>query len=419
MSKSFSSSTIFTIFVSALTSIVVFVGLSLVQALPLRGGLAARLGRPMDVSRSSTNTLQIPTDHLAEAWDADRATIEVVQKVQPSVVAILVTGPSRLLQQPDAVTFPFDPFNLEPIPPRIPRSQNGSVQPTQIAGGSGFFVSADGIVVTNKHVVDFDGAIYTVLTADGKKMPAKVLSMDPSHDLAFLKVEGEGLPFLTVGDSDTLVPGQTVIAIGNALDEFRNTVTRGVVSGLNRSVVAGDEMGSELIEEAIQTDAAINPGNSGGPLLDLHGNVIGMNTAMSERGQSLGFALPSNLIARDVASLRKNGRIIRPFLGVRYRMIDEELVRKNQLNVDHGALVLRGTQPGDLAVMPGSPADKAGMVENDIILEVNGESINDTHSLSSIVGHFSPGDQVNVKLLHAGVTKTVGVTLVELKPQTP
>jgi S1-C subfamily serine protease len=183
---------------------------------------------------------------------------------------------------------------------------------------------------------------------------------------------------------------------------------------LNRRIVAEDGSEVELIEEAIQTDAAINPGNSGGPLLDLEGSVIGMNTAVSERGQLLGFALPSNSIRRVVESVRRTGRIVRPFLGVRYQIVTKELIVENQLPVDHGALVIRGDRRTELAIAPGSPADLAGILENDIILEIDGMRVDETRSLSSLIARHAPGEEVSIVLFRDGEKQTLKVTLQEL-----
>ena len=288
--------------------------------------------------------------------------------------------------------------------------------PQKIGGGSGFLVSADGIIVTNRHVVEDAQATYTVLMRNGKQLPAKVLARDPTLDLAVLDIEGDGYPYVSFGDSDTLRVGQTVIAIGNALDEFRNTVTKGIVSGLNRRIVAEDMDGAVVLEGAIQTDAAINPGNSGGPLVDLQGNVIGVNTAVSRSGQLLGFALPGDLAQRDVEQIKKSGHISRSFLGVRYMIVNQDLIDKNQLKVDHGVLVARGDQRTDVAVVPGSPADKAGIQENDLILELDGVRIDEEHSLGSLISRKSPGDTVTLKILHHGEEKYVKVVLDEFKP---
>jgi len=279
--------------------------------------------------------------------------------------------------------------------------------------------SADGLIVTNKHVVEDTEADYTVLTRDGRKLPAKVLARDPVLDLAVLKVDGQNFPYLTFADAGTLKIGQTVIAIGNALDEFRDTVTKGIVSGLNRRLTADDAESQVVLEEAIQTDAAINPGNSGGPLIDLHGRVVGVNTAMSYSGQLIGFALPGTLAQRDAEQVQTTGRITRSFLGVRYLVIDEDLITKNQLKVDHGVLIARGQNPTDLAVIPGSPADKAGLLENDIILSVNGTAIDDEHSLSALIGNFDPGATITLRIQRHGEEKDVSVTLEEYKPPTP
>ena len=289
--------------------------------------------------------------------------------------------------------------------------QNGT-QKQDIGGGSGFFVSSDGLIVTNKHVVDQKDVEYTVFTNDGKKHTATILARDPVLDIALIKITGSGYTYLNLGNSDSLQIGQSVIAIGNALGEFRNTVSVGVVSGLARSITAGDNMGnSETLEHVVQTDAAINPGNSGGPLLDLSGDVIGVNVAVAQGSQNIGFALPINSVKGAINSVKTTGKIVRPYLGVRYVVIDSEMKDKNNLTVDYGVLVKPGTTASDLAVIPGSPADKAGIVENDIILEMNGIKIDDKNSLASMIRGKNVGDVINLKILHKGVEKTVSVTL--------
>jgi serine protease Do len=347
-------------------------------------------------------------------------TVKVVKNAQPAVVSISISA--KVAQRPQAGFFDWDPFEEFFGSPDVGQEERVlPSEPTQVGSGSGFFVSSDGLIATNKHVVQAadlgESPEFTVMTLDGKSYPAKILAVDPVLDLAFLKVEGQNFPFLQLGDSDKLEPGQTVIAIGNALDEFRNTVTRGVVSGLNRRIVAGNGSGSEVIEEAIQTDAAINPGNSGGPLLDMQGKVVGINTAVSLRGQLLGFAIPASSIKRDLDSVLKSGKITRPFLGVRYILVTSELVKANQLKVDHGALIMRGSGRNDLAVAPGSPADKAGLRENDIILEVDGVQINEEHSLASQIGKHVTDDEVMLKIYQAGEEKTVTVKLEEMKTE--
>lgn len=341
----------------------------------------------------------------------DEQSIAVVRRAQPAVVSIVITKDVSKIRQPRFI----DPFTGDPILPERSPGLNGQ---QRIGGGSGFFVSADGLLVTNRHVVQDAEATYTVVLDTGEELPAKVLARDPVLDLAVLDVEGDNHPYLTFGDSDELKLGQTVIAIGNALDEFRNSVTKGIVSGLNRRLTANDMGDAVTLEEAIQTDAAINPGNSGGPLIDLHGRVVGVNTAVSFSGQLLGFALPGNVAKRDVEQVQKIGRITRPFLGVRYLVINKDLAERNQLKVDHGVLISRGEEPGDLAVLPGSPADTAGIRENDIILALNGERIDEEKTLSSQIGHFLPGDTVTLRILRQGEERDVQVTLDEFKPPT-
>jgi serine protease Do len=284
----------------------------------------------------------------------------------------------------------------------------------EVGAGSGFIVSSDGLIVTNKHVVSTTEAEYTVVLNDGTTYDAEVLAQDPTNDIAVVKVEASGLPVVELGDSDSIQIGQTVIAIGNALGEYSNTVTRGIISGLSRTVTAGDQYGAlETIENTIQTDAAINPGNSGGPLLNLAGQVIGINTAISQEGQLIGFAIPSNEVIRDVESVQSSGRIVRPFLGVRYVLVNEAIKEANNLTVDYGALLVRGETAADLAVVPGSPADKAGLEENDIILEIDGVKINEDHSLAGLLAKYNAGDEITLKVLHDGQEKTVKATLTE------
>ncbi|MDQ7815127.1 MAG: trypsin-like peptidase domain-containing protein [Patescibacteria group bacterium] len=376
------------------------------------------------VDNGEEKVIQPQSPMLAAEKPDDERVVQVVKQAQPAVVAVLVYAdiPS---QQANNQFYLQDPlfeqfFGPQPQVPQVPSADG----PQRIAGGSGFFVSADGLIVTNKHVVQFNGLAqdkvhYKIQMSTDKTYDAKLLAADPVLDLAFLKVENAGdvrFTYLELGDSSQLMPGQSVIAIGNALDEFRNTVTQGVVSGLNRRIVAGDGVESEVIEEAIQTDAAINPGNSGGPLLDLNGKVVGVNSAVSDRGQNLGFAIPSHVIKRDLDSINKDGRIARPFLGVRYIMVTPELIKANQLKVDHGALIMRGENRSELAISPGSPADKAGLKENDIILEVDGTAIDENHSLSSLVGKHAVGDEVTLKVYSAGEETMIKAKLDEMKP---
>jgi serine protease Do len=264
-------------------------------------------------------------------------------------------------------------------------------------------------------VVSDTAASYTVLTADGKSYDAKVLSQDPVNDLAIIKIDIKNAPFLSLADSSQIQIGQRVIAIGNSLGQYQNTVTSGIVSGTSRSITAGGNDGSEQLSGVIQTDAAINPGNSGGPLLNISGQVIGINTAIDQQGQLVGFAIPSNDISRALASFQKNGRITRAFLGVRYVLINQSLADQQKLPRNYGALIVRGQTVTDLAVVPGSPADKAGLVENDIILEVNGTKVDDSNSLSALLQNYNIGDVITLKVYDKGNEKDIKVTLGETK----
>jgi serine protease Do len=348
----------------------------------------------------------------------DSAVIDVVRKSSPAVVSIIISKdvpntPQDFFNNPGSF---FDPFFGGNSPQQTPQPQGGQGGTTQqqIGGGSGFFITSDGLLLTNRHVVEDTQASYTVVTSDGKQYAATVLARDPVRDVAVIKIDGNNFPTLPLGDSDSLQIGQTIIAIGNSLGEFTNSVSRGIVSGLRRNVDAGSGFGStERLTDIIQTDAAINPGNSGGPLIDIEGNVIGINVAMAQGAQSIGFALPVNQAKRIIDQAKGGAKISIPFLGVRYIVIDPVVQKEAQLPFDYGVLVLRGSKITDLAVIPGSPADKAGIVENDIILEVNGQKIDSDNQLSDIVMKYNVGDVVTLKIWHKGETKDVPVTLQE------
>ena len=280
------------------------------------------------------------------------------------------------------------------------------------------------MILTNGHVVSDKDADYTVLTNDGKKYPARVLARDSIRDLAVIKIEGEktidnqgklnlkSFPPLKLGDSDKLQIGQTVIAIGNALGEFRNTVSVGVISGLGRTVTASGGGMIETLEDVIQTDAAINKGNSGGPLLNLKGEVIGVNFAMAQQAESIGFTIPINKAKKDIKQVKTLGKIVYPFLGTRYVLINEEIQKENNLPVDYGAWVQKG-EGGEAAIFPGSAAEKIGLKEEDIILEFNGEKITLENTLAKIIMKYNPGDIITLKILREGKEKIFELTLGE------
>ncbi len=339
--------------------------------------------------------------------------VSTVREANKAVVAITVSKEvptyERYLRE---VPGPFGGFfNFQ-----VPDVRQNGTEKRELGGGSGFIVSEDGYIVTNRHVVADTEAEYTVFLSDEKKYDAKVIARDTALDIAVLKIEGSDFPHLSFGDSDKLELGQSVIAIGNALAEYRNTVSVGVVSGLARSIVAGDGFGrGESLHQLIQTDAAINPGNSGGPLLNLQGEVVGVNVAVANGAENIGFSLSSNSVKGVVESVKTTGKIVRPFIGVRYIPITKELKEKNSLSVDYGILVQRGEDHGDLAVIPGSPADKAGIVENDIILKLNGEKLTEETDFAALIRGKSVGDEVTLTVLHKGEEKEVKVRLEEMK----
>ncbi len=339
--------------------------------------------------------------------------IDVVKKSSPAVVSIVASA-----EVPTFETFYGNDLFGFAIPQR---RQNGTEQ-RRVGAGTGFIVSEDGYIVTNGHVVASKDAKYVVyLNSEdnrGEKIEATVVARDPNTDLAILKIDKNNLPFLTFDSSDELQVGQTAITIGYALGEFDNTVSKGVVSGLSRSIVAGGGFGTgaERLKNLIQTDAAINPGNSGGPMLDIEGNVIGVNVAMAS-AENIGFAIPGNEAKSAFEQVRKNGKITKKkqaFLGVRYALINVQMKKRSNLPYEYGALIVRGETLDDVAVAPGSPADKIGLVENDIILEINGIKINERNTLADLIDKYEKGDTITLKIYHKGKEKEVDVELGEM-----
>ena len=273
----------------------------------------------------------------------------------------------------------------------------------QIGGGSGFIVESDGLVMTNKHVISDAKAEYTVILNDGRRFAAVVLSRDPINDVAILKIPATKLPCIRLGDATKLELGQSVIAIGNALGIFKNTVSLGIVSGLSRSIAAQAEPDapSQEMRGLIQTDAAINPGNSGGPLVDKNACVVGVNAAIISGAQSIGFAIPVNAARRDLSDIKKFGRIKRPLLGLRYIMIDDDMKEKMNLSVNYGALVTRESEH-DYAVVPESPAEKAGIREKDIVLTFGDKKLDRDHPIQDFLENLNVGDEIELSVLRDG-----------------
>ncbi len=355
--------------------------------------------------------------------DQESAIINAAQKVSPAVVSIIITKDLPKIQNYNPFGSDFyqqffgqDFNNVFGVPQSQQQPGTGGTEKQEIGGGSGFIITSDGYIVTNGHVVSDNQAEYTVLMNDERKFSAKVLDIDTINDVAVLKIEAKNLPTVELGDSSNLKVGQTVIAIGNALGEFRNTVSTGVISGLARSITAGGAAtGSEQLFGVIQTDASINPGNSGGPLLNIAGQVIGINTAIVQNAQNIGFAIPINSVMSSIDSIKKFGKIIRPYLGVRYTLINQTLADANKLPVNYGALIVRGQNAGEVAIVPGSPADKAGLVENDIILKVNNVKVDENNPLANILSKSKVGDEITLRIMHDGKEKQVKVRLEQAK----
>lgn len=360
-----------------------------------------------------------------EVYIEDSSIIQTVKKISPSVVSIVITKDLPLYRE-RIFTFddPFfnDPFfNIPFSVPELDTDEEGNVksQKTKIGGGSGFIVTADGLVVTNRHVVADGDAEYTVILNDGTEYPAEAVSTDTINDVAVLKIKNEngdpvdGLAVAQLGDSDKIQIGQKVIAIGNALAEYENTVTTGVISAKGRSITAGSVYSAESLVNLIQTDAAINPGNSGGPLVNLNGEVIGINTAIAAGAQGIGFAIPINDVQSIIESVKTHGKIIRPYLGVRFMMLDEEKADELKIDVEGGALLVGDESSGEFAVVPGGPADKAGLEIKDVILEVDGEKVTLERPLHLIIAQKQPNDEITLKIWRSGEEMEVKVTLAE------
>jgi S1-C subfamily serine protease len=336
--------------------------------------------------------------------------VKTIKKVLPAVVSITV---SKYL------TIFGSPFGSSPIGRGLSRFHRGGSFPFEfeeffmvprgkkkikIGGGSGFIVNNSGIILTNRHVVADPKAEYVVILNDGRKYKAEILAKDPINDVAIIKIDAKNLSIIELGDSSKLELGQTAIAIGNTLGTFQNTVSSGVVSGLSREITAAGSLDgrAQRLKGLVQTDAAINPGNSGGPLIDIEGKVIGINAAMVFGAENVGFALPVNNAKKDLEDLKKFGKIRHPFLGVRYLLLDKEIQEKYNLPLDWGALVISESIPEGQAVVPGSPADKTGLREGDIILEIEDEKISQKSPLEDILQKFQIGQMASLKVFRNG-----------------
>lgn len=334
--------------------------------------------------------------------------VEVAKKVCPSVITIVISK-----DLPKVEGFYLMPFGgQELVLPKVKKEK----EKTKIGGGSGFIVSPDGYVLTCHHVVSDPEADYTVIIDPKNKYPAKVLANDPLIDVAVLKIQNKNFPYLELGDSDKIELGETVVAIGNPLGEFEDTLSAGIISGLSRRITAfgGPQARATSLRGLIQTDAAINPGNSGGPLVNMEGKAIGINTAVIMGAQNIGFAIPINYAQKTLEEVQKYGKIRRPFLGVRYVILNQEISRMNKLPVDYGALVVR-ERLGEPAILKGSSADKSGLKEYDIILEADDKKITEENSLSDILKDREIDAEISLKVLRERKEIILKVKLEEKK----
>lgn len=310
----------------------------------------------------------------------ESAVIGAVEKASPAVVSIV------------ARQVTFSPFTG-------PSNEDSGI-------GTGFIVEPNGLVLTNRHVVSSSSARYRVVLKDGTDYEVKEIHRDPFVDLAILKIDPPeaDLPTVELGGSDDLKVGQTAIAIGNALGRFTNTVTVGVISGIGRGVTASSGMGqSEVLDDVIQTDAALNPGNSGGPLLNLSGQVIGINVATTEGAENIGFSIPIDAVKPILSEFKARGRIVRPFLGVEYVIITEDLSVLRKL--PQGAFIQR--------VVSGTPAEAAGLKAGDIIVKVDGAEISESHTLAEVIRSHKVGDAFKLTVDRNGQTLDLTATLGE------
>jgi serine protease Do len=341
----------------------------------------------------------------------DKPTIDTVKKVAPCVVSVVVSKYLPRLRDISPADL-FNPFVMGDV-------EDGAGQKVKVGGGSGFIVDSGGLVLTNKHVVFDEQAEYTVVLNDGTEHQATVLSRDPVNDIAVLKIGAKGLPHLQLASSQNIQLGQTVIAIGNALGLFTNSVSKGIISGLARSISASlggsPEALTENLRGVIQTDVAINQGNSGGPLVDLNGNVVGINTAVIFGAQNIGFAIPIDWAKSDLHDIKEHGRIVKPYLGLMYVMLTPAIAKQYGLAAEQGAIVIRDPRPGAKAVLKDSPAQKAGLQEHDIIIKVNDTTLDEKTDLMDTLQQYEVGESVGLTYLRDGKERTCEVTLEERK----
>lgn len=418
----------------------------------LAGGVSGAFVTKMQLNGTAVTEDGVTRITEKQTYVEESETIKAIEKVGPAVLSIVATKDLQVFRNQPLDPFFFfenDPmfrnFGRE-LPQQRQQQQKQTPQEPQtqrqrVSGGTGFIIQQDGLALTNKHVVADTDADYSALTTEGKEYDVEVISRDPVNDLAIIQLHektaasdedknrktGEAKKFgdkpenMTVaplGDSTKLRVGQKVLAIGNARGEYENSVTAGIVSATGREIQASDSQGgsAETLSGLIQTDAAINFGNSGGPLINLAGEVIGVNTAIDASATGIGFAIPVNQVKPVIDSVKKHGRIIRPVLGVMHTILTKERAKELKLDdIEHGALITGDRAKKEFGVVPGSPAEKAGLKLDDVILEVDGEKVTENNTLQSMVQKHMPGDKLKLTVWRDRSSFEVEVTLEERK----
>ena len=368
-------------------------------AIGLSAGVAA--GVPGGVVTAAETPVTTDTSSTSQAAGDNEVIIGVVAKVAPAVVTINVTSTATESQ--------------------FPGGGNGPQGYVQQGTGSGVIIEPDGLILTNHHVVE-DADTVSVVLADGRTFDGKVAGIDTYTDLAFVRIDATGLPTAELGDSSAIRIGQLAIAMGDPLGEFPGSVSAGIVSGLDRSVVVSDMArgGANRLNHLIQTDAAINPGNSGGPLLDGDGKVIGIDTAQAGSAQGIGFAIPIDLAKPIIAQVKAGQDIARPWIGIYYQPLDAQVAQDNDLSVTDGAWIhvsTEGQAQGEDqpqtpdAIVADSPAATAGLKAEDIITAIDGQAIDREHPLDLVLLTHAPGDTVTLTVLRDGASQSIDLTL--------
>lgn len=349
-----------------------FASLILSAILGFGGGmLAVRIGGD-DFSTSNLSSQGVTQQIVNQQGEI---IADLADEVTPSVVSINVKS----------ITTSFSPFF-------------GQSEQESQGEGSGIIISSDGLVLTNKHVVPENSTDISIIMSDGQIFDdVEVIGREAFNDLAYLRINGvDNLTPAKLGDSDEVRVGQQVVAIGNALGEFDTTVTSGIISGKGRPIVAGVGSDSEQLANLFQTDASINPGNSGGPLLNIDGEVIGVNTAVAGNAENIGFAIPINDVKPGITSIENNGKLVRPYLGVRYVTLTSAAADELEVPVEEGALIY---DPNGEAIIKDSPAEKANLKNRDVIIEVEGVKVSAEMPLPNLVSRYQVGERIALKVL--------------------